>query len=243
LRSATPEGFARRAFAGEFPDDPGTYDLADEAMLGPYLLVAPAVIEGATSRAVYLPAGRWFEWGTDRVFDGPTTIDVALRTPALPMFAREGAIIPATDAVEIYGAGGSFTRFDDPGTTTISTAMGPSGIDVTSSSPITPRIHAPAGTSVEVAFEVHVPASTTGTIYVASSATGWTHVPLAWVAPGVARGTLAATPGDWIDYKYTRGSWDTVEKAGDCSERPDRARLAGPRIQIDRVRTWRDGCQ
>ena len=70
-----------RPLVWEFPDDVATYDLADEAMLGPYLLVAPAVTQGATSRSVYLPAGRWFEWGTDRVFDGPTTIEVRVLGP------------------------------------------------------------------------------------------------------------------------------------------------------------------
>jgi hypothetical protein len=227
-----------RPLVWEFPDDPETYDLADQAMLGPYLLVAPAVTEGATSRNVYLPAGRWWEYGTDRVFDGPANVEVALRTPALPMFVRDGAILPATDVVDIYGTGATFTRFDDPGTTTISTANG----TVMSSAPITPRIHQPAGSTVDVTFEAHVPASTTGTVYVASSATGWTDVPLTWAAPGVARGTVTAAPGEWIDYKYTRGSWDTVEKAGDCTERPNRAMLAGARTQVDRVRHWRDGC-
>ena len=92
-------------------------------------------------------------------------------------------------------------------------------------------------------FEVHVPASTTGTVYLASSATSWTHVPRQWVSPGIARLTITANRGDWIDYKNTRGSCDTVEKSGDCSERANRARLAGPRSQVDRVRNWRgDGC-
>lgn len=227
-----------RPLVWEFPDDPATYDLADEAMLGPYLLVAPALTEGATTRSVYLPAGRWWEYGTDRVFDGPATIDVALRTPALPMFVRDGAIIPATDVVEIYGTGATFTRFDDPGTTTISTAGG----TVTSSAPITANIHTPGGPMVDVTFEAHVPAATTGTVYLASSATGWTHVPMQWVSPGVARVTVTTNRGDWIDYKYTRGSWSTVEKSLDCGERPNRAARAGPRTQLDRVRNWLDGC-
>jgi alpha-glucosidase len=222
-----------RPLVWEFPDDPATYDLADEAMLGPSLLVAPAVSEGATSRPVYLPAGRWFEWGTDRVFEGPTTIEVALRTPALPMFAREGAVIPATDVVEVFGAG-SFTRFDDPGTTTI-TFDG-----ATLTPPVPARVHMGGGATVDVTFEAH---AAQGPVYLAASTNGWQHVPMTQVSPGTWRLTVTAPRGEWIDYKYTRGSWDTLEKAGDCSERPNRARLAGPRIQVDRVRAWRDGCQ
>jgi hypothetical protein len=202
-------------------------------MLGPSVLVAPAVVEGATSRSVYLPAGRWFEWGTDRVFDGPTTVDVSLRTPALPMFAREGAVIPATDVIEVFGAG-SFTRFDDPGTTTIAFD------GATLTPPLPARIHTPGAAMVDVTFEAH---AGQGPVYLAASINNWQHVAMTQVAAGVWQLTVTASRGDWIDYKYTRGSWDTVEKSGDCSERPNRATLAGPRTQVDRVRNWRDGCQ
>lgn len=222
-----------RPLVWELPDDPATYDLADEAMLGPSLLIAPAVTQGATTRRVYLPAGRWFEWGTDRVFDGPATIDVELRTNALPMFAREGAIIPATDVVEVFGAG-SFTRFDDPGTTVITS----DGSTVTPAMPA--RVHAPGGATVDVTFEVDAQ----GPVYLAASVNSWTQLPMTEVAPGVWRVTVTAPRGAWIDYKYTHGSWDTVEKSGDCSERPNRTRQAGPLPQAypDRVRAWRDGC-
>ena len=222
-----------RPLVWEFPDDAATYDLADEAMLGPSLLLAPAVTQGATTRSVYLPAGRWFEWGTDRVFDGPAMIDVELRTNALPMFAREGAVIPATDVVEVFGAG-SFTRFDDPGTTQL----------VSDGSTLTPalpaRFHTAGAATVDVTFEAHVPG--TAAVYLAASIDNWQHVPMTQVSPGVWQLTVTAPRGAWIDYKYTHGSWDTVEKAGGCSERPNRSRQAGPLVQVDRVRAWRDGC-
>jgi len=220
-----------RPLVWEFPDDAATYDLADEAMLGPSILLAPAVAQGATTRSVYLPAGRWFEWGTDRELDGPATITVELRTNALPMFAREGAVIPATDVVEVFGAG-SFTRFDDPGTTRL----------VSDGSTLTPalpaRFHTAGAATVDVAFEV----TAQGPVYLAASINNWQHVPMTEAAPGVWRLTVTAPRGAWIDYKYTHGSWDTVEKAGDCSERPNRSRQAGPLPQTDRVRAWRDGC-
>jgi alpha-glucosidase len=95
-----------------------------------------------------------------------------------------------------------------------------------------------------VTFEIRVPAGTPTDvpIHVASSATSWTHVPLAWVAPGVARGTLTAVRGDWLDYKLTRGTWETVEKLGDCSEAPNRTRIAASSTIVDTVERWRDDC-
>ena len=42
-----------------FPDDKVTYELNDQFMLGPDLLVAPILKEGSLNRRVYLPAGCW----------------------------------------------------------------------------------------------------------------------------------------------------------------------------------------
>ena len=78
-----------------FPEDTTAETVGDEAMLGPWLLVAPIVTEGATSRAVYLPEGRWFAFETGVVYDGPTTVTLSdLPLAALPIFVREGAILP-----------------------------------------------------------------------------------------------------------------------------------------------------
>src|SRR5262249_40682590 len=98
---------------------------------------------------------------------------------------------------------------------------------------------------VAIAFEAHVPLDTpmTSPITVATSANGWTHVPLTWVAPGVVRGSLAVPRGEWVEYKLARGGWDTVEKAGDCTERPNRYRFGAANLpQVDAVATWRDRC-
>ena len=54
-----------------FPDDPETWDIRDQYMLGDSLLVAPVTTEGATSRSVYFPAGTWFNvWTGESVAGG-----------------------------------------------------------------------------------------------------------------------------------------------------------------------------
>jgi len=66
-------------------------------------------------------------------------------------------------------------------------------------------------------------------------------VPLT-VTDNVARGTLMVRRGEWIDYKLTRGSWDTVEKLGDCDEAPNRYRFGVAGGIADQVAAWRDAC-
>ena len=80
----------------------GVDDVEDEAMVGPFLLVAPIlapVSDGVSdpvkgSRTVVLPAGRWFDVVSGAVKDGPATFSVSGPLAALPMWAREGAIVP-----------------------------------------------------------------------------------------------------------------------------------------------------
>jgi len=88
-----------RPLVYEFQDDPATHALGDQAMIGPWLLVAPILDEGASARQVYLPAGRWYEYYSGAAYDGPTTIEVSTTLAALPIFVREGAIVPRGPAV------------------------------------------------------------------------------------------------------------------------------------------------
>jgi alpha-glucosidase len=52
-----------------FQDDPEALELTGQFMLGPELMVAPVLEEGAVSVQVYLPKGRWVLLWTDEIFD------------------------------------------------------------------------------------------------------------------------------------------------------------------------------
>jgi len=120
-----------RALPLDFPGDAKTADIRDEYMLGPALLVAPVTEQGATNRAVYLPAGTdWFNWWTGERIKGGQTIDAAAPIDTIPLFVRAGSIVPlgapvesthekqAIAKVRIYpGADADFTLFDDDGQT------------------------------------------------------------------------------------------------------------------------------
>jgi alpha-glucosidase len=88
-----------RPLVYEFQSDPAVAQLADEALLGPSLLYAPVLDQGATSRTLYLPAGRWFEYRSGAIHEGPATITTTVTLGALPTFVREGAILPRMQPV------------------------------------------------------------------------------------------------------------------------------------------------
>ena len=67
---------------------------SDVYLLGDNLLVAPVVERGATRREVPLPPGGWIDWWTGERHDGGGTIEVDAPLDTLPLFLREGGIVP-----------------------------------------------------------------------------------------------------------------------------------------------------
>lgn len=75
-----------------YPDDPGTYDIEDEFMLGD-LLVAPIVHEGQSQREVYLPKGNWIDLWSQKVYEGPEWITSEAYESRIPVYIREGSAV------------------------------------------------------------------------------------------------------------------------------------------------------
>jgi hypothetical protein len=75
--------------------DTGTYGLNHTYYFGEELLVAPATAEGQTQRNVYLPAGFWYDYWTNRSYAGGQNISWTNTDQAkVGLFVRAGAIIP-----------------------------------------------------------------------------------------------------------------------------------------------------
>ena len=112
-----------------YPDDPVAVARGDEYLWGRDILVAPVVEQGATSRAVYLPRGDWWDfWSGERVTGG-REITRAVDLETTPLYVRAGAILPLgpvkqfTDEkvegpfdMSVYAGGdGSFLLYEDDG--------------------------------------------------------------------------------------------------------------------------------
>jgi alpha-glucosidase len=86
-----------------YQDDESTYNLDDQFMIGDDLLVAPILKPDVTRRLVYLPAGSWYDYWTNKKYAGGTMISVEAPLDTVPMFVRAGAIIPTGPALNYVG--------------------------------------------------------------------------------------------------------------------------------------------
>ncbi len=97
--------YAYEAIAGKpliramFLDDPNPYTLGKRTqyqfLYGPSILVAPIYEEATVRNGIYLPKDTWFDYFTGEAYQGGQVLN-SFECPLwkLPVFVREGAIIP-----------------------------------------------------------------------------------------------------------------------------------------------------
>lgn len=102
-RAAAEGAPIARALAYAFPDDRTAAAVDDEFLAGDALLVAPVVEERRGSRTVYFPAGTWVDYWTGQRYSGPARADVDAPLDVLPLFVREGSIVPSGPIMRYTG--------------------------------------------------------------------------------------------------------------------------------------------
>ncbi len=132
IRECTASGMpVMRALWLHYPDDPVAVARGDQYLWGRDILVAPVVEKGATSRRLYLPRGRWYDFWTNEPVDGGREIERAVDLETMPLYVRAGAIVPmgpvrqyTSEPVDdpltlvVYpGADGTFELYEDDGAT------------------------------------------------------------------------------------------------------------------------------
>ncbi len=118
-----------RAMPLAFPNDPVSWQFDQQYMLGPSLLVAPVVVPGGKVD-FYLPEGRWFDIWNQKWLQGPGFFQRTEPLDQIPVFGREGAMLPlgpvvqhtgelkpGIDLQEIWSFGRPQTAFRLPGLT------------------------------------------------------------------------------------------------------------------------------
>ncbi len=119
-----------RGLMMDFSNDAKVTSIGDEYMFGPSILVAPVYTYKATSREVYLPSGAgWYDFYTGKRFEGGQSFNVDAPLERMPLFVKEGSIIPAgpeiqysgekpADPITLYvfpGKDATFTIYEDEG--------------------------------------------------------------------------------------------------------------------------------
>jgi alpha-D-xyloside xylohydrolase len=118
-----------RALPLEFTSDAEARGISDQFMFGRALLISPVTAEGATQRALYLPAGSdWIDFWTGKRENGGQTITAEAPLDKMPIYAKAGSIVafgPRAEAttakadpieLRLYtGADGDFTLYEDQG--------------------------------------------------------------------------------------------------------------------------------
>lgn len=120
-----------RGLAMDFPKDNKVFDIKDQYMFGPSILVCPVTDAGATKREVYLPKDtKWIDFWTGKSFKGGQTISAPAPLNQLPLFIKAGSIVPFgpnlqyaleknADPIELRvytGADGTFSLYEDENT-------------------------------------------------------------------------------------------------------------------------------
>ncbi len=119
-----------RPLVMDFADDEEVLNIGDQFMCGDALLVCPVYTYQARSRELYLPAGLWYDFYTERPIEGGRRLTADAPYERMPLYARAGQIVPMGPAIEytaqdtageliihVYtGCDASFSLYEDEGT-------------------------------------------------------------------------------------------------------------------------------
>ena len=124
----TSKGYTpMRPLVMDFRTDVTAQNVADQFSFGPSILVNPVTEAGATSRHLYLPDARWYDFWDGTSQAGGKWIDASAPLNRIPLYVRAGSIVPvgpeieytsekAADPIELRvypGADGDFTLYED----------------------------------------------------------------------------------------------------------------------------------
>ena len=113
----------------DFNEDTTAVSQAYQYMFGKSFLVAPVTSPNVTNWDVYLPkSNSWYDFWSGKRFDGGQTISAPTSLDIIPVFVKEGSIIPLGNVVQntkekqdvleirVYmGKNASFTLYEDEG--------------------------------------------------------------------------------------------------------------------------------
>ncbi|MBF0777999.1 glycoside hydrolase family 31 protein [Streptococcus cuniculi] len=91
-----------------YPLEEESYHVPNQYFFGSELMVAPITQRVDSTYkvgevTVWLPEGVWYDWFTDTVYKGGTRLDIYRTKAAIPVFAKERAIVPLDQTPDMTG--------------------------------------------------------------------------------------------------------------------------------------------
>ena len=116
-----------RPLVMDFRNDSRAQNIGDQFMYGPAFLVNPVTDPSATTRQLYLPEAKWYDFWTGSAINGGRVVNAIAPLDRLPLYVRAGSILPlgpdqewatqkVADPIELriyQGANGDFTLYED----------------------------------------------------------------------------------------------------------------------------------
>jgi len=84
-------------------DDSQTHNRTDEFIFGEKILICPIIEPNAKGRRMYIPKGNWYNFWDDSIIDGGKETWVDADIDSMPIFIKEGAIIPKYPVQQYVG--------------------------------------------------------------------------------------------------------------------------------------------
>src|SRR5579864_874315 len=120
----------QRPLVMDWRTDPRTWNIGDQFMFGPAILVNPVLKQEATHRTVYLPdAPVWYDFWSGGSVKGGQEVEAEAPLDRIPLFVRAGSIVPLGPEIEyadqkpaspielriFRGSDGKFDLYEDEG--------------------------------------------------------------------------------------------------------------------------------
>ncbi|PQJ77553.1 glycoside hydrolase family 31 protein [Polaribacter glomeratus] len=84
-------------------EDVATHYRSDEFIFGDSILVCPILEPNSKGRRMYIPRGTWYNFWTDEVVEGGREVWVDADLDSMPIFIKEGAVIPKYPVQQYVG--------------------------------------------------------------------------------------------------------------------------------------------
>jgi alpha-D-xyloside xylohydrolase len=122
----------QRPLVMDWRTDPKTWNIGDQFMFGPAILVNPVLKQEAIHRTVYLPdAPVWYDFWSGASVKGGQEVEAEAPLDRIPLFVRAGSIVPLGPEIEyadqkpagaielriFRGTDGKFDLYEDEGDT------------------------------------------------------------------------------------------------------------------------------